>query len=117
MHRSREVTVAPRHEEDVLETIRPLSMQCREGVLMVEEELEANDPDIDERCGLLADRFEVYAVRIPGCRGFRLAVSMDLRSGSPPAAALHGAVPARRACDAARRLATRHRDLIDPAWE
>lgn len=111
------MTLASHHEDEILASIRSLPMQCREEVLMIEQELESHDPDLDERCGLLADRFEVYAIRVPGCRRFRLAVSMDFRSGFPPPVTIHGVIPARRACEASRHLATRHHTLINPSWE
>lgn len=109
--------MAEGHDTAVLDSIRSLSMVCKEGVFLLEEELGSNDPDLDERCGLLAGRHEVYALRIPGCRGQRLAVSIDLAASDPSPATLHGAVPARDACASARRLATQQLAPLNPTWE
>jgi hypothetical protein len=104
--------------EEVFDTIRPLSLNCREGAVLVAEGLRRAGADADERCGLLADRHEVFALRIPRCAGRRLAASFDLGARPGPApVTIHGAVPARGACAAARRLATRHLRLTNPVWE
>ena len=116
-HRNRRVGLPEGREAEVLDTIRALSGQCRENVLMLEEELRSHDPDWSERCGLLDDRYEVYAARIPECRQARLALSIDLGRGGRQAVMLHGAVPARAACRRARLLVTEHRHLRNPVWE
>ena len=64
---------------------------------MLDEELRLNDPDLNDRCGLLDSRYEVYAATIPQM--------------------IHGAVGVRSACRGAQRLATEHRRLKDPVWE
>lgn len=101
----------------VIDSIRRLTMACKENVLMLEEELKSNDPDPQERCGLLDNRFEVYAVAIPQCSRAKLALSIDFGDGNPPSVMLHGAVGAANACAAASRLAISHRDLMNPTWE
>ncbi|MBA5779066.1 hypothetical protein H2509_18205 [Stappia sp. F7233] len=103
--------------QTVIDSIRRLTMACKENVLMLEEELKSNDPDLDERCGLLDNRFEVYAVAIPQCPRAKLALSIDFGDGSPPSVMLHGAVGAANACAAACRLAIWHRNLMNPTWE
>lgn len=85
-------------------------------IFMLIEELEDTDPEVDERCGLLAERHEVYAMRVPGHRGKRLALSVDRLPGSHRVL-LHGIVPSHHACATARRLAVRQLRLIDPIWE
>ena len=102
-----------------MDSIRSLKRrEDKLGVLMLEEELKTNDPDADERCGLLADRYEVFAIRIPGCTTHRLAASIDFKSGQPaPPVMLHGVFRAQSACVQARRHAEQHRDLINPTWE
>lgn len=115
-HNSRVVREAPGFTTEILNSIRPLSDVCKEGVFTLEEEWETNDPDVDERCGLLAVRHEIYSVRIPGCRGYRIAVSMDLGS-KPPPITIHGAIRSKGACMLAQKIATRHLKLINPSWE
>jgi hypothetical protein len=85
-------------------------------VLFLIDELEAADPDLDERCGLLDMRHEVYAVRIPGCRRHRLVVSIDRDRND--ACVVHGVVPAAgRACNAAHGFAAAQLELTGRAWE
>lgn len=109
----------------MFEAVSALPERCQLGVIMITEELSSNDPDIDvERCGLLADQHEVFALVIPSrprviptCKNHRLAVSIDLKSGPPPVATIHGIVPTQDAAEAARRLVTRHLSLVNPTWE
>ncbi len=124
-HVDRTVVEALGYEDEVYASVSALSERCQLGVIMIVEELKSNDPDVeDERCGLLADRHEVYAIVIPErptlfsrCKNHRLAVSIDLKSGPPPTAIVHGVVPLQDACEASRRLATRHLGLVNPTWE
>ena len=95
---ARSVDTVPGFAEVVENQIRALDADCATGVLFLIDELEAADPDLDERCGLLDMRHEVYAVRIPGCRRHRLVVSIDRDRND--ACVVHGVVPA----SSARRL-------------
>jgi hypothetical protein len=103
--------------DDLLDSIRQLSNTCKENVLMLEEELVFNDPYLTERCGLLADRFEVFAMTIPSCRGHAFVVSIDLKGENPPPVMMHGVLSSVGKCDHARRLTIRHRKLVNPLWE
>ena len=124
-HVDRPVIEAPGYEDEVFEAVSALPERCQLGVIMITEELSSNDPDADvERCGLLADQYEVFAMVIPSqprirptCRNHRLAVSIDLKSGSPPVATIHGIVPRRGASEASRRLVTKQLRLVNPTWE
>lgn len=116
-HTRRSVREPTGFESDLIVSIRPLSTICKEGVFLLEEELESNDPDINERCGLLNDRYEVYSVKIPGCKGHYLGISIDLKSSKPPPVTIHGAVGAHKACTNVRNLVTRQLKLINPSWE
>lgn len=84
---------------------------------MLEAELRYADPDINDRCGLLNDQFEIFAMTIPACRSARLAISLDLKGGVPAPAMLHGAVSALGACQSAKHLALDHRTIINRFWE
>ncbi|WP_298842273.1 hypothetical protein [uncultured Roseobacter sp.] len=103
--------------DDLVQSIRHLSIPCRENILMLEKEFRSNDPDASERCGRLAGGYVVCAVMIPECRGHKLAVSLDLAASGPPVLMIHGAVAAKGACDAARDLTIRHRNLDVTEWE
>lgn len=102
-------------EDEVLASVRRLPPRCVENFLMVDLELRRLEPETG-RCGLLDDRFEVYAVAIPQCPAARMVVSFDLRGKRRPGLQ-HGAAPARAACDRAFALVERHRRLVNPIRE
>lgn len=116
-HKDRLVIAPPGFETELIDSIRRLSDTCKENVLMLEEELGFNDPYLSERCGLVADRYEVFAITIPSCRGFALVVSSDLKSATPPPVMLHGAITTTGKCNNAMRLTIRHRKLVNPTRE
>jgi hypothetical protein len=118
MARTRSVGPPAAAEAEVLAEIAALSTTCVDGVEFLLEELERQDPDPDERCGLLAARHEVYALRPPGCAARRLVVSIDRRARAPGACVVHGVVSSTaRPCDAGRRRAEAQLDLVNPVWE
>lgn len=105
-------------EDEFRSSWMALSDDCVEALLMILEEMEGDDPDVDERCGLLEDRHEVYARRLPGCASHRLVVSLDLSGAAPHPMALHAAVPSQPTpCAAARSIAARQLKLVNPVWE
>lgn len=110
-------TIRTYHAE-FMSSIRSLSDDCIEAALMVMRELEAHDPDPDERCGLLSDRFEVYAIAMPGCPSHRLLAAIDLKGASAHRATLHGVLPARPApCRDGWRVVARQFHLTRIHWE
>ncbi len=116
---ARRVAPVPAFEEAVLAELVAASVACVDGVHLLLGELETQDPDPDERCGLLAGRHEVFAMRIPRCAAARLAVSVDRagRGGFGPVT-VHGLVSSTaRPCEAGRRLAEAQLGLGAPAWE
>ena len=103
---------------EVLAEFDAPSTQCMIGVDLLLEELELSDPDLTERCGLLAERYEVYAIEIPRCAHLRLAVSLEIKAQKPWPCTVHGLVRTKEhPCEAARRKADRHFELIHPSWE
>ena len=103
---------------EVLADFDAPSTQCMMGVDLLLEELELSNPDLDERCGLLADRHEVYAIEIPRCAHLMLAVSREIAADIPWPCTVHGLVRTKEhPCEAARRKAERHFELIHPSWE
>lgn len=114
----RKVAPVPAQYEAVLDEFRALSPRCVAGADFLLEELESADPDLEERCGLLEDRYEIYTIAIPDCRGSVLAVALDTGRRQPWPCLLLGVLSRRGAvCDAARLRATQHLSLIDPSWE
>lgn len=114
----RRVAPVPDAEDAVLADFHAAPDDCLDGAHLLLEELETQEPDLDERCGLLADRHEIYALRIPRCARLRLAVSVDRKAGDFGPVTVHGLVASTaRPCDAGRRLAETHFRLIAPAWE
>ncbi len=114
---NRAVLDPPGFDDAVEAAFDALSRTCLQNVLMLYEELALNEPDMAEACGLMDDRYEVYAMKIGQCPSHRLAVSVDRSGENPPPVIVHGPVPTRRACEGARRLTRLHRALIDPVWE
>jgi hypothetical protein len=114
----REVSPVPRFAEEILREFEEPPAACVAAADFLLEELERHDPDLDERCGLLADRHELYALRMPCCGRHMLIVSLDTARRRPWPCTVHGLLSSRvRPCEAGRARATRHLDLIDPSWE
>lgn len=116
-YEGRPVLVPAEEEEEVVASIRALSADCRENVLMLEMELRRHDPEPSARCGVIGGDVEVYAMPVPACREARLAVSVAFGEAPPPPARIHGAVPVRGACRHAQRLVARHLRREGASWE
>lgn len=114
----RRVAPLPAFEEAVLQDFVAAPVDCLDGAHLLLEELETQEPDLDERCGLLDGAREVYALRVPRCTRLRLAISIDRGGDAFGPVTIHGLVPSTaRPCDASRRLAETHFRLIAPVWE
>lgn len=114
----RRIAALAAFEDEILAELEQASVDCVDGVHLLLEELETQDPGLNDRCGLLATRHEVFALRIPGCARSKLVVSMDLEAAPPRPCAVHGLVASTaRPCEAGRRRATTQFGLIDPVWE
>lgn len=107
----------PGFEDDLLNELRTLPIDCAHGIYSMLDQLAEAEPSIQERCGRIADRYELYAVSIFDCPRRRLVVTIDEnRKGRPRAA--HGSVPAgAHACNTGLQLASRQLGLINPSWE
>jgi hypothetical protein len=115
---SRVVEPVSGYRDEVLRDFETPPTACVAGADFLIEELEQNNPDLDERCGLLNDRYEVYAVRLPDCRSYVLVVSLDTSLVQPWPCTLHGLLPSDiRPCDVGRQRAAIHLNLINPSWE
>ena len=55
----------PEFNDELLSQLTDIDIIGVIGVEMLIKELENNNPDLDERCGLLNSQYEVYALRIP----------------------------------------------------
>ncbi len=118
----RAVAPVPEFEDDILQELGNPSADVVAAVDLLLEELETRDPDVDERCGLLDFRYELYAMRIGTARRHRLAVAIDRAdrrsSGGRDRCIVFGLVPVRPdACIDAMRRTTRHLKLVNPRWE
>ena len=115
---SRPVEPVAQYHDEVLQDFAAPSTACVAGADFLLEELEETDPDLDERCGLLDNRFELYALRVPKCPHLALVVSLDTGQDRPWPCTLHGLLSRRsRPCEAGRHRAAKHFNLIDPSWE
>lgn len=114
----RTVGPATGFEEEVLKDFLSPSTRCVAGADLLLEELEKFDPDLDERCGLLADRHEVYALNVTRCRHLALVVSLDIVVPRPWPCTVHGLLPrSGLPCETGRQKAERHFNLTNPSWE
>lgn len=114
----RAVEPVPKFRDEVLKDFMAPSTKCVAGADLLLEELENNDPDPQERCGLLGDRYELYALTVPNCAQLALVVTLDTAKRRPWPCILHGLLSHRgRPCDKGRQRAVKHLNLIDPTWE
>lgn len=105
-------------ESEVMAEFVALSTNCLAGADMLLEELDTDEPDVEERCGLLADRYEVYAMKVPGCGRLTMIVSFDTGVQPPWPCLVHGLVSSRGfPCRAGQARAERHLRLTHPSWE
>lgn len=115
---SRSVEPVAKYRDEVLKEFEDPPTKCVTGADFLLEELEHHDPDPEERCGLLDNRFELYALRIANCAGLALLVSLNVSERKPWPCVVHGLAERRHhPCEIARRKAMRHFDLVDPIWE
>ena len=114
----RAVEPVPKYRFEVLEDFEAPSTKCVTGADLLLEELEDHDPDPQERCGLLADRYELYALAVPNCAHLALVVSLDTAQHRPWPCILHGLLSRRgQPCETGRKRAMKHLNLINPSWE
>ena len=108
----------PEFNDELLNQLTDIDLICVIGVEMLTKELENDNPDLDERCGLLNSQHEVYALRIPEWSEHVYVVSLDISQSEPWPCKLHGLLSQRgRPCEAARHLVVQHFNLINPSWE
>ena len=116
----RKVEPVPDFTAEVLESFKTPSAACVEGADFLLEELERSDPDLDERCGLLANRYEIYALKIPNCASHLLIASLDTAGKRPWHCIVHGLTGKgrnSRFCETGRKKAVRQFKLVNPSWE
>jgi hypothetical protein len=79
--------------------------------------LTEREPGIRYRCGLIADRYELYAIPLPDCLERALIISVD-RKDKRMRRFLHGCLPVSQGtCDQSAQIAVRQFGLNDPSWE
>lgn len=111
------VAPVPGYEDQILEEYARLSLPCADGFYNMIRILEHNEPGLNDRCGLIDDRFELYAIPLPDCVKRAMIVTVDRKRTAMPRA-IHGTVPrSSRACDRGAKLAIRQLGLVDPSWE
>lgn len=111
------VEPVPGCEDEIVEEYAGLSLPCANGFSNMLDILEENDPNLNDRCGHLADRFELYAVPLPDCPKRVLIVTIDQKGAGSPRW-IHGTLPvSEKTCERGSRIAIRQLGLVDPAWE
>lgn len=115
----RRFAVKPVHgfQDILLEEVRELPLDCAHGIVKMFDHLEDNDPALRDRCGRIADRFELFAIPVPDCAARKAIVTIDDRDKSRPRA-VHGSVLANPfACKTGLQMASRQLGLVNPSWE
>jgi hypothetical protein len=104
-------------EQQVLKEYGALSVGCAHGFLELMNALGKRDPNIRDRCGLLDDQHEIYAIPVPDCKDHLMILSIDCKSAARPRA-IHGILPVgSTVCNQGAGQATRQFGLINPSWE
>ena len=112
-----EVEPVPGCEDEILAEYAALPVACADGFSAMMDILGDHEPSLKDRCGLIGDRHELYAIPLPDCARRMMIVSIDRRSRAMPRA-LHGTLPALgRVCDQGASQAIRQMGLINPSWE
>jgi hypothetical protein len=111
------VEPVPGFEDGLLKEYSGLPLACADGFSALMDILEENEPGLKDRCGTLADRYELYAIPLPDCLRRVMIVSVDRRASGEPRW-IHGTLPASQsACEQGRQIAVRQFRLVDPSWE
>lgn len=113
----RVVETAPSFENEVVESVRALSIDAQQQAVVAYDTLWNGDPPLGCRCGLLDMRYEVFALPIEKNRDVRFVVSIDRNLDERTHVLLHGVLPTQNITDTSGQLVARHRKLINPLWE
>jgi len=112
-----EVAPLPDYIDAILKEYEGLSLPCADGLHTMIERLGEREPSLRDRCGLMADRHELYAITLPDCPRRALVVSIDARA-TPRPRVVHGTLAiAPELAARARDLARSQLGLINPTWE
>lgn len=104
-------------ETQILNEYKSLPVNCANGFAVLMDILGKNNPSTKNRCGLLNDRHEIYAIPLPDCQKRLMMMSIDTKDTALPRA-IHGVIAANdKACVQGAKLATRQYGLINPSWE
>lgn len=105
------------YEDEVLAEYAALPLACASGFSLMMDILEENEPGIRYRCGLIDDRFELYAISLPACAKRAMIVSVDRKVSSSPRH-VHGILPVSgHTCDQGAAIAIGQLGLVNPSWE
>ncbi|MEH6523579.1 hypothetical protein [Sulfitobacter sp.] len=117
MTKKRVVKTAPGFENEILSSIRPLSLDAKQNASVAYDTLWLIDPPIKSRCGLLDSRYEVFALEIEGSPNILFVVSIDRSDTDTTTILLHGILSALNIIDASGQLAARHLSSTHRPWE
>ena len=62
-----EVNPVPSYEAEMLAEFDALSLDCADGLDAMLDILAEQEPSPRDRCGLLGDRYETFAIPLPDC--------------------------------------------------
>jgi hypothetical protein len=112
-----EVAPVTGYHDSLLSEFNDLPLACADGLDTMIGRMDHRDPNPKERCGLIADRHELYAVTLPGCDDRAMIMTIDIAAPGRPRA-IHGTLPLDpRTNENGRRVAVSQLNLINPSWE
>lgn len=115
--RERIVKTAPGFEDEVLNSVRTLTLDAKQNAALAYDTLWLTDPPIVNRCGLLDSRYEVFALDIEGSPEISFVVSIDRSCSSTITILLHGVLPTSNIASTSAQLAARHLSITHRPWE
>lgn len=112
-----EVSPLPDYEDELLEEYETLPLECAHGFSKIFDTLKASNPNLKDRCGLMSDRFEVFAIPLPDCMDRNMIVSIDTKDTYHPRY-VHGTlISSVNLFQNSARLAAKQFGLNNPTWE
>lgn len=74
----RDVRFPEGQKDAVVKSIARAGADAIDACFMLVDELRTGDPDLSERCGAIDERYEVFAIRVPGVDSLRLVAAISM---------------------------------------
>lgn len=113
---NRDVMFSRGREAQLTNEVKALSSGIKEKFLAICDYLVKVDPDIDERCGLLGDQYELFVVKLGKLGGTKILISIN-RKKTNGDVVIHSIKRAQEPCKALRLLVIRDFKPSNSTWE